>query len=477
MAAEVQKKVQEKKEEPTVEDQEGDEDDSDDDDEDMPELEGAEGEDKDGEKGGKQSRSEKKSRKAMQKLGMKPVPGIIRVTVKKSKNILFVITKPDVFKSPASDTYIIFGEAKIEDLSAQAQTAAAEQFKASDMKPVSSAVGETQEKKEAAKADEPDEPVDETGLEGKDIELVMQQAGVSRSKAVKALKDNEGDIVNAIMELTMRLEWIAFPALCEHGVVHGAFTRRGGVSGEGPSASTDGIGLSGLNVGLNVNDEPTMLEENYRLLRSALSLGRVVVPQQVHGVGVIHVTEDTPDLPGEADAVMTNVPGIALMVQHADCQAAILYDPRHHAVAAVHSGWRGLVQNIYGETVRRMGEAFGTHPAEIIATISPSLGPYASEFVNYQEEFPREFWEFSLPRLEETGRGALHDPRARELRQHFNLWEIGRHRLQEAGVAPERIHVATLCTFTNSDDWYSYRRQRGGPCGRNCTVAQLGDRA
>ena len=55
----------------------------------------------------------------MQKLGMKPVPGVIRVTIKKSKAILFVIAKPDVFKSPASDTHIIFGEAKIEDLSAQ----------------------------------------------------------------------------------------------------------------------------------------------------------------------------------------------------------------------------------------------------------------------------------------------------------------------------------------------------------------------
>ena len=60
----------------------------------------------------KQNRSEKKSRKAMQKLGMKPVDGIVRVTVKKSKNILFVISKPDVFKSPASDTYIIFGEVR-----------------------------------------------------------------------------------------------------------------------------------------------------------------------------------------------------------------------------------------------------------------------------------------------------------------------------------------------------------------------------
>merc|ERR1711939_1097855 len=101
----------------------GEEDDSTD--EDMPGLEGEEK--KDG-AGGKQNRSEKKSRKAVQKLGMKPVPGIVRVTVKKSKNILFVISNPDVHKSPSSDTYIVFGEAKIEDLSAQAQASAAQQF-------------------------------------------------------------------------------------------------------------------------------------------------------------------------------------------------------------------------------------------------------------------------------------------------------------------------------------------------------------
>merc|ERR1712086_444135 len=77
---------------------------------------------------GKQNRSEKKSRKAVQKLGMKPVAGIVRVTIKKSKNILFVISTPDVHKSPNSDTYIVFGEAKIEDLSAQAQASAAQQF-------------------------------------------------------------------------------------------------------------------------------------------------------------------------------------------------------------------------------------------------------------------------------------------------------------------------------------------------------------
>ena len=80
----------------------------------------------------KQSRGEKKARKIMSKLGLKQILGVNRVTIRKSKNLLFVINKPDVYKNPASDTYIIFGEAKIEDLSQQAQVAAAEKFKNTD---------------------------------------------------------------------------------------------------------------------------------------------------------------------------------------------------------------------------------------------------------------------------------------------------------------------------------------------------------
>merc|ERR1719261_2115366 len=100
----------------------------------MPEME--DGDDGEGKGRSKQSRSEKKSRKAMQKLGMKPVPGIVRVTVKKSKNILFVIKEPDVFKTNDSNpkgpqTFIVFGKAEIEDLSQQANNAAVEQFKPS----------------------------------------------------------------------------------------------------------------------------------------------------------------------------------------------------------------------------------------------------------------------------------------------------------------------------------------------------------
>merc|ERR1711890_195006 len=133
-------------------------------DDDMPEME--DGEDGDSKSRSKQNRSERKSRKAVQKLGMKPVPGIVRVTIKKSKNILFVISKPDVHKSPTSDTYIVFGEAKIEDLSAQAQANAAQQFAGAP-----DAV-EAPKEAEGAKVEEVEEDeVDESGIEPKDIDL------------------------------------------------------------------------------------------------------------------------------------------------------------------------------------------------------------------------------------------------------------------------------------------------------------------
>eukprot|EP00244_Chara_vulgaris_P007771 TRINITY_DN289_c0_g1_i6.p1 TRINITY_DN289_c0_g1~~TRINITY_DN289_c0_g1_i6.p1 ORF type:complete len:223 (-),score=62.03 TRINITY_DN289_c0_g1_i6:282-902(-) len=200
-AAEVARELEaQKHEEPTVEDVNDDDSDDDEDDDDVPDLEEAQHEGEEGAAGAgrtKQSRSEKKSRKAMQKLGMKPVPGVIRVTIRKSKNILFVISKPDVFKSPNSDTYIIFGEAKIEDLTSQAQFNAAEQFKAPDLAQMEQKVSEA-----PLAADVEEEEVDETGVEPKDVELVQTQAGVSRAKAIQALKNTGGDIVNAIMELT-----------------------------------------------------------------------------------------------------------------------------------------------------------------------------------------------------------------------------------------------------------------------------------
>ncbi|XP_048882355.1 NAC-alpha domain-containing protein 1 isoform X2 [Brienomyrus brachyistius] len=149
---------------------------------------------------GKQSRSEKKARKAMSKLGLRQIHGVTRITIRKSKNILFVITRPDVFKSPASDIYIVFGEAKIEDLSQQVHKAAAEKFKV-PLEP--SPIIPENRPSLSIKEESEEEEVDEAGLELRDIELVMAQANVSRGKAVRALRHNKNDIVNAIMELTM----------------------------------------------------------------------------------------------------------------------------------------------------------------------------------------------------------------------------------------------------------------------------------
>ncbi|KAL2871377.1 nascent polypeptide-associated complex subunit alpha [Aspergillus lucknowensis] len=159
------------------------------------------------------SRNEKKARKAIGKLGLKHVPGITRVTLRRPKNILFVINQPDVYRSPSSNTWIIFGEAKIEDLNSQAQASAAQQLAAAEAAGGDHAGHDHEHDKgkgkapetEAKKEEEEDdgEEVDESGLEPKDIELVMAQASVSRKKAVKALRENDNDIVNSIMALSI----------------------------------------------------------------------------------------------------------------------------------------------------------------------------------------------------------------------------------------------------------------------------------
>ncbi|KAL8773543.1 MAG: hypothetical protein Q9209_001648 [Squamulea sp. 1 TL-2023] len=158
------------------------------------------------------SRNEKKARKSIAKLGLKHVPGITRVTLRRPKNILFVINQPDVYKSPSSNTWIIFGEAKIEDLSSQIPGDAAHKLPQSDQGGADPHAGHSHAKNGKAiegtdtnkEEDEDDgEEVDDTGIEAKDIELVMAQATVSRKKAVKALKEHDSDIVNAIMSLSM----------------------------------------------------------------------------------------------------------------------------------------------------------------------------------------------------------------------------------------------------------------------------------
>lgn len=151
--------------------------------------------------GGKQNRAEKKARKSVAKLGMKPVSGITRVTVKKMKNILFVIAKPEVYKAPNSDTYVIFGEAKIEDLAAQAQAQAA-QFRAQQQAAGLKAAEEAKPAIEEKSEENEDADADASGVEDKDIELVMTQVNCTKQKAIEALKKNKNDIVEAIMSFS-----------------------------------------------------------------------------------------------------------------------------------------------------------------------------------------------------------------------------------------------------------------------------------
>ncbi|KAG6821068.1 hypothetical protein H0H93_007227 [Arthromyces matolae] len=125
-----------------------------------------------------QSRSERKARKALLSLGLKKVPDITRVTLRRPKNVLFVLASPEVYKSPNSDCYIVFGEAKIEDMN-QAQLSAAQQMASSGAGvpnlEESGAGGDDDDAIPELEAPEDDGPVDETGVDAKDIDLVMAQ--------------------------------------------------------------------------------------------------------------------------------------------------------------------------------------------------------------------------------------------------------------------------------------------------------------
>ena len=155
------------------------------------------------------SRNEKKARKALAKLGLKKVHGIVRVTLCRTKSVVFVIQNPDVYKHPHSNSYVIFGEAKVEDMGLAAQAQAARNFKAGSSAEIESHLKEYAESMKmgggssSAKIEEDDDgEVDATGLDDKDITMLMEQASVSRNKAVRTLKENDGDIVNSIMALS-----------------------------------------------------------------------------------------------------------------------------------------------------------------------------------------------------------------------------------------------------------------------------------
>ncbi|MDI6852013.1 MAG: polyphenol oxidase family protein [Deltaproteobacteria bacterium] len=243
------------------------------------------------------------------------------------------------------------------------------------------------------------------------------------------------------------LKFYRFPNLARFPeVVHGIFTRRGGVSA-GPFAS--------LNLSFAVGDEPELVQENRRRIIQALGLSALAGADQVHGLkeSVLHAGNPAPayEIP-EVDILITQTPGLGLLIKQADCQAVMLYDPEHGVVANIHCGWRGQVAGILEKTVVRLRKNFKTQPHRLIAGIGPGLGPCCAEFRHFRQEFPRQFWQYQVRP------------------DYFDLWQLSRDQLCAAGLRPDHINLAGVCTKCNPE-FYSYRRD--GLTGRQGAVIAL----
>ena len=195
----------------------------------------------------------------------------------------------------------------------------------------------------------------------------------------------------------------------------------------------------------------------------------VVQPHQVHGCEIREVlrADTTRDELEGVDALVTDVPGVAISVRTADCIPVLLYDPVHKAVAAVHAGWRGTVQHISLKVIDRMRELYGTQASNLLAVIGPGIGP---DSFQVGQEVADAFAAAGFPMAEIlSDRGpkapTASDPMAGGL--HIDLWRANEWLLQEAGVS--EIQVAGICTYKNNDRYFSARRE-GTKCGRiiNC---------
>lgn len=218
----------------------------------------------------------------------------------------------------------------------------------------------------------------------------------------------------------------------EPQISHGSFLRKGGFS-PAPYAS--------LNVSFGLGDDDANIHANRNKICETLSLPHLLSARQCHG-DTIHIIQHLNDPIPPCDALITQIPGAALLIQHADCQAALLYDPVRKVVGAVHAGWRGSVQQILTKTIGVLRKEFDCKPDNILVCISPSLGPENGEFVHYQTELPERFWPFQVKPC------------------YFDFWEISRHELETAGILPHHIEIAKKCTKGSLEDYFSYRGEK-----------------
>ena len=232
--------------------------------------------------------------------------------------------------------------------------------------------------------------------------------------------------------------------------------------------------FASLNLGLHVGDDPDTVLENRALLAQALAIEpeSLTVPEQIHKtkiavvksahMGKGAVTDD--DALARADAMVTNVPDIPLMVLIADCVAVSLYDPTHNAIGLAHAGWKGTVGRIAELAVKRMERAFECEPADMVAGLSPAIGKghyeVGEEVLDaFREAFGRD----------ETSRFIREDM---DGTCYLDLWGVNEWQLLECGIPAENIEISGLSTTSHPERFYSHRHD-GGRTGRFGNLVML----
>lgn len=220
--------------------------------------------------------------------------------------------------------------------------------------------------------------------------------------------------------------------------------------------------------------------------------------RQVHGCAVVAVHAGDPPGPGaprvdgppgapqasppagaqasaraspQADGIVSVDPDVALAVQVADCVPLLMADRRTGAVAATHAGWRGAAANIAGAAVRHLVERFAVHPHDLVAAIGPSIGPCCYQvgpdvkaaFLQRAGALRDVEATAAPPQVDTWFRPDPADPRGDRLK--LDMWQANHDQLVAAGLLPERIHVARLCTASHVDRFHSYRVE-GASAGR-----------
>ena len=217
-----------------------------------------------------------------------------------------------------------------------------------------------------------------------------------------------------------------------------------------------------LNLGFHVGDAPETVLKNRERLAAAvrISLSKFTLARQIHGAAVTIVTEQMRGYGGfdydtaveATDAMVTAVPGVCLAVLTADCVPLLLFDPCKRVAAAVHAGWRGCVKLITRKTIEILQQEFKCQPTDILAGIGPSIGPCHYEIgpdviAQVKDAFG-------------STKGYINDESSNG-KGYFNLWEANKRQIMEAGVPPQNIEVARICTYCNAHLFFSVRHQKG----------------